>query len=316
MAQVGDRQYLGNGAVDAVVVIVQGHDEIGHAEPRGQVARFIAHALFGLGIAAEDEDFGRQPARALERRQAQAHRETVARRSGGDVGQRESRFHVATGPRVTAESRQILGILSRGARGLRQHHAAPAQSLVNQRYQGVEQRRAMARRPHQAVAPGVLGARGVKAENAGCDERQHHLGLGGGTARVARFGAIHSRKGQSAHDACQPRDLLFVDSVERHQIGSAQIQVDRAFGRGRRAPARLQHLGRTRRGTFQTRCGTPQISHGHVCLPRQPATGRDWTCLLIFTSFYLKSKAAPAATNGLSVRMRYYAISSAAATAP
>ena len=270
VAQVGDRQHFSDRAVNAVIVIVQSHDEIGQAEPRGQVARFVAHALFGLGIAADHEDLGRQPARALERREAQAHRETVSRRSGGNVGQREFRFHVAPGPRVAAETRQILRVLSRGACVFREHHAAPAQSLVDQRYQGVEQRRAMAGRPDQAVAPGVLGARGVEAENAGGDERQHHFGLGRGAAGMARFGAIHRREGQPAHDARQPCNLLFVDAVQRCQIGSAQIQVHRAFRRGKRAPARgrLRHFQRARRGAIQ-------ISHGHVCLPAPILYGPD-----------------------------------------
>ena len=141
-----------DGAVDAEAVVVQRDDQVFHAEIRRQIARFVRHAFFGLGIACDHERARGEPAGAMQRGEAQARGDAVAGRTGGRVGERIVALHVAAGSAPFAEAGEILGI-DRHARVVAGERVAlAAQRLVDQRQQRVKQRTAVAGRPHHAVA--------------------------------------------------------------------------------------------------------------------------------------------------------------------
>ena len=133
MIEVRRRHDLEDGAVDAEAIVVQGNDEVLHAEVGGEVARLVSHAFLGFGIARDDKRARGQAAGAVQGGEAQTGGDAVAAGPGGGVGQGVMAFHVAAGSAPFAEARQIFGIDRQRGEVARQSFALEAQRLVDQR---------------------------------------------------------------------------------------------------------------------------------------------------------------------------------------
>src|ERR1039458_8249228 len=166
VVEIGRGKGFGDGAINAEGVEVERDDQVFDAEAGGEVARLVAHAFLGLGVAADDEGFGREAAGTMQDGETEAGGEAVAGGTGGSVGEGVLGFHVAAGAAPAAEAGELFG--EDGVTGILagEGEAFAAQSLIDERDGGVKERRAVAGGPYHAAAAGVLGTAGVEAENA------------------------------------------------------------------------------------------------------------------------------------------------------
>ena len=222
------RHSLRDRPVDPEGVVVQSDDQILDAESRGDVARFVGHALFGLGISGDREHSRRETARAVQRSQPQARRNSVPRRPRADVGEGILGFHVPAGPVQAAEAGQVFGKRERRARSRALVRGAPADAFVHQGNQRMEQRTTVPCRPDDPIAPRMFRVRGIESQHPGSQKRQRHLGLRGRSAGMAGPGAVHRRKRQSPNDAGESRELLLVDPLESAQGQRPEIEMHAA----------------------------------------------------------------------------------------
>ena len=129
VVEVGRGHGVEDRTVDALLVVVQRHDQVLDAERGGDVARLVGHPLFGLGVAGDHERPRGQAAGAVQNREAQPRGDAVPGRTRGRVGQRGSRFDVPARAVERAERGQILGI-DRGASRFRPGARRPSSAAL------------------------------------------------------------------------------------------------------------------------------------------------------------------------------------------
>ena len=163
--------------VGAAAVVLQQHQQLFQPQMPGQAGRLVADALHQIAQRAHHpgavvHQALAEPRRqqALRQRHADRHAEPLPKRTGGRLdGGVQAMFRVAAGGAAQ---------LAVAFEHLRLHAGVPGQ--VQQR---VEQRRAVTRREHEAVAVGPVRVGGVKAVKLG---PQH----GGGVRHADRQLAV------------------------------------------------------------------------------------------------------------------------------
>ena len=164
------------------------------------------------------------------------------------------------GTTPSPEARQVFGIGDHAIAGHRD--ALLPQRFVHHRDHRVKQRRAMPRRPHHAIAAGMLGIGRVEAQRPAQQHRHDLLGLRRGPARMPRLRRIHRRERQSRVQTAQLGDLRFVDFRQRFERKAHQVQIGAAFGQFRRSGSRAWSAAMSRRFSGLAATGIEYLPRG------------------------------------------------------
>src|SRR5579871_140552 len=94
----------------------------------------------------------------------------------------------------------------------------------------MEQGRAVAGGPDDAVASRMLGIARVEGQGPAEQEGEHLLGFGRGSAGVAGLRGVYGREGESACDAAEAGDLVLIDLGQGLERKAPEVEVCTSLG--------------------------------------------------------------------------------------